>query len=79
VPRESRHQGLQNEPPLDMSELPLPDSQPCSRGWLLMGLGVAAPTYQVGAHFEALDEGFRVAPLKSSEHFFFVFQVSQDH
>ena len=29
------------------------------------GLGVASPAYQMGAHFEALDEGIVVAPFKS--------------
>ena len=41
-----------------------------SRGWPLKGLGPALQTYQVGAHFEALDEGVLMAVLKSFEHFF---------
>ena len=41
-----------------------------SRGWPLKGLGLASPDYQVGAHFEALDEGVLVAGSKSFEHFF---------
>ena len=39
-------------------------------GWPLKGLGLASPYYQVGAHFEALDEGVLMAVLKSFEHFF---------
>ena len=40
-----------------------------SRGWPLKGLGLASPDYQVGAHFEALDEGILMAVLKSFENF----------
>ena len=39
-------------------------------GWSLKGLGVASPDHQVGANFEALDEGVLMAVLKSFEHFF---------
>ena len=38
--------------------------------WPLKGLGLASPDYQVGALFEALDEGVLVAGSKSFEHFF---------
>ena len=41
-----------------------------SRGWPLKGLGLASPDYQVGAHFEALDEGLLMAVLKYLENFF---------
>ena len=41
-----------------------------SRGWPLKGLGLASPDYQVGAHFEALDEGILVAAFKSTGYFF---------
>ena len=40
--------------------------------------GSASPDYQVGAHFEALDEGILVAALKSIEHFFAI-QVSLNY
>ena len=36
----------------------------------IKGFGPELSTYQVGAHFEALDEGVLMAPLKSSEQFF---------
>ena len=39
-------------------------------GWPLNGLGVASPDYQVGAHFEALDEGVLMVPSKSIGYFF---------
>ena len=38
-------------------------------GMPLKGLGVASTDYQVGAHFEALDESVLMAVLKSFEHF----------
>ena len=34
-------------------------------GLAIKGSGMEVPDYQVGAHFEALDEGILVAPLKS--------------
>ena len=36
-----------------------------------MGFGPELQTYQVGAHFEALINGFLVAPLKKSSEIFF--------
>ena len=33
---------------------------------------VSAQTYQVGAHFKALNKAVLVAPLKSFEKFFFI-------
>ena len=39
-------------------------------GWPLKGLGVASPDHQVGALFEALDEGVLMAPSKSIGYFF---------
>ena len=45
-----------------------------SRGWSLKDLGPELQTYQVGAHFEARDEGVLGAPLKILENFF-LFQV----
>ena len=39
-------------------------------GWPLKGLGVASPDHQVGALFEALDEGVLMVPLKSIGYFF---------
>ena len=38
-------------------------------GWPLKGFGPALQTYQVGAHFKALDEGFLMTVLKSFENF----------
>ena len=63
LPRERPHPELRNEPPLDSLEKPVPNPLVASlwigsgAGWPLKGLGVASPDYQVGAHFEALDEG----------------------
>ena len=76
LPWEHPHSELRNEPPLDMSGVrvqnPFMESLILtrSRGWPLKGLGLASPDYQVGAHFEALDEGVLIAVLKSFEHFF---------
>ena len=39
-----------------------------------MGLEMEAPDYQVGAHFEALDEGVLAAALKSTGYSFSPFQ-----
>ena len=39
-------------------------------GWPLKGLGLASPDYQVGAHFEALDEDVLMEGSKSFEYFF---------
>ena len=39
-------------------------------GWPLKGLGVASPDHQVGALFEALDEGVLMVPSKSIGYFF---------
>ena len=41
------------------------------------GLGVASPDHQVGAHFEAVDEGVLVAGLKSIETFFAISTFSE--
>ena len=38
----------------------------CASG---VGLGMEAPDYQVGAHFEALDEGVLIATFKSIRYF----------
>ena len=38
-------------------------------GWPLKGLGVASPDHQVGALFEALDEGILMVPSKSIGYF----------
>ena len=60
---------LQNEPPLDMPgvwvQIPFMASliQTRSRGWPLKGFGSELQTYQVGAYFEALDEGVNLVPL----------------
>ena len=76
LPWERPHPELRNEPPLDMSGVRVQNPfmasliQTWSRGWPLKGLGPALQTYQVGAHFEALDEGVLMAVLKSFEHFF---------
>ena len=47
--------------------------QPLDRVWIrlaIKGFGLELSTYQVGAHFEALDEGVLMAPFKASEQFF---------
>ena len=81
LPWERPHPELRNEPPLDMSGVRVQNPfmasliQTWSRGWPLKGLGPALQTYQVGAHFEALDEGVLRAVLKSFEHFFCHFKT----
>ena len=40
------------------------------KGRPLKGLGMEAPDYQAGAHFEALDEGVLTAAFKSTGYFF---------
>ena len=45
-------------------------------GWPLKGLGLASLDHQVGAHFEALDEGVLMAVLKSFEHFFAISKLA---
>ena len=76
LPRERPHPELRNEPPLDSLEKPVPNPLMASLwivsgvGWPLKGLGVAFPGFQVGAHFEALDNGVLVAASKSIETFF---------
>jgi len=40
------------------------------KGWPQKDLGIEAPDYQVGALFEALDEGVLIAALKSTGIFF---------
>ena len=82
LPRERPHLELRNEPPLDSLEKLLPNPlmasllQTRSRGWPLKVLGLASPDYQVGAHFEALDEGVLMAVLKSFEHFFAISKLA---
>ena len=75
LPRERPHPELRNEPPLDSLEKPVPNPLVASlwigsgAGWPLKGLGVASPDYQVGAHFEGLDQGALMTVLKSFENF----------
>ena len=38
---------------------------------------VSAQTYQVGAHFKALNKAILVVPLKSFERFFFISSVAE--
>ena len=40
------------------------------KGWPEKGLGIEDPDYQVGAHFEALDEAVLPAASKSTGNFF---------
>ena len=81
LPRERPHPELRNEPPLDSLEKPVPNPLVASlwigsgAGWPLKGLGVASPDHQVGALFEALDEGVLMAPSKSIG-YFLPFQVA---
>ena len=44
-----------------------------------MGFGPELQTYQEGAHFEALINGFLVAPLKKNLRLFLAFQVMLPH
>ena len=75
LPRERPYPELRNEPPLDSLEKPVPNPLLASlwigsgAGWPLKGLGVASPDYQVGAHFEGLDQGVLMTVLKSFENF----------
>ena len=49
------------------------NGQPLDWVWIrlaIKGFGPELSTYQVAAHFEALDEGVLMVPLKSSEQFF---------
>ena len=75
LPRERPYPELRNEPPLDSLVKPVPNPLVSSlwigsgAGWPLKGLGLASPEYQVGAHFEALDESVLMAVLKSFENF----------
>ena len=46
-----------------------PNPDPIQR-LAIKGFGPELSTYQEGAHFEALDEGILMVPLKSSEQFF---------
>ena len=48
---------------LENAHLNRDEIQTWSRGWPQRDLGASLETYQVGAHFEALDEGVLVAPL----------------
>ena len=73
--RERPHPGLQNEPPLDSLDpqspnpfMASPSPDPIQR-LAMEGFRDWDLDYQVGAHFEALDEGVCVAALKSTGYF----------
>ena len=72
--RECPRPELQNEPRLDSLEIPSPIPFMASL-WIGSGEGLTIkgfedPGYQVGAHFEALDEGVLVSALKATGYFF---------
>ena len=72
MPFECPQEELRYEPPNDTSvgystNIPLGPAwiQTWSRGWPLRDLVANLEAYQVGVHFEALNEGVLVAPLDS--------------